>query len=87
MGRNNVSSDREIKRSKKTATAEKKVNALKELVISGKTRWIGFISRCHGGSHHDYSLLKNYFPTDKEWFEKFEVRVDLGFLGFAKDYV
>ena len=32
-------------------------------------------------------MLKNYFPTDKEWFEKFEVRVDLGFLGFAKDYV
>ena len=47
----------------------------------------GFISRCCGGNRHDYSLLKDVLPADKEWFKKFKVRLDLGFLGFAKDYV
>lgn len=47
---------------------------------------MGFISRCQAGSRHDYGLLKMIFPPARQWFEKFTVRVDLGFLGFAKAY-
>ena len=63
------------------------MHAVKEIIISTTIRWIGFISRCYSGKHHDYSMLKSILPADKEWFKKFKVRLDLGFLGFAKDYV
>lgn len=36
---------------------------------------------------HDYSLLKKLFPLDKQWFKRFTVGLDLGFIGFGKDYV
>ncbi len=55
-------------------------------MISLKSRWIGFLSRFQPGKNHDYSLLKNVFSPDKEWFKKFVVRLDLGFLGFANTY-
>lgn len=36
---------------------------------------------------HDYTLLKEEFSPKENWFKKFTIRVDLGFLGFDKDYV
>ena len=87
MERSNASNDQEIKRYKKTTTAVKKMHALKEIVILTAICWIGFISRFYGEKHHDYGVLKSIFPYDKEWFKKFKVRLDLGFLGFVKDYV
>lgn len=39
------------------------------------------------GKTHDFTLLKKEFPPEKKWFKKFTVRVDLGFLGFDKDYL
>lgn len=63
------------------------MHAVKGLVISTTIRWIDFISRCYGGKHHDYSVLKSILPFDKVWFKKFKVRLNLEFLGFAKDYV
>ena len=30
--------------------------------------------------------MKEEFPPDKNWFEEFNVKVDLGFLGIAGDY-
>ena len=38
------------------------------------------------GKAHDYSILKAEFPPEKGWFENLEVRLDLGYLGFEKDY-
>ena len=32
------------------------------------------------------SILKWEFPPSIQWFEKKEVRIDLGFQGFATDY-
>lgn len=66
---------------------QKKVHALKGLVISKKNKFIGFLSRFQPGKNHDYSLLKRVFSPDKQWFKKFTVRLDLGFLGFGKEYV
>ncbi len=56
------------------------------MVIATKTRWIGFLSYFQPGKQHDYSLFKELFSFDKEWFKRFTVRLDLGFLGFNKDY-
>ncbi len=67
-------------------SGKKKTHSLKGIVISLKSRWIGFLSRFQPGKNHDYSLLKKLFPADKEWFKKFTVRLDLGFLGFATAY-
>jgi hypothetical protein len=38
------------------------------------------------GQAHDYSILKAVFPPEQEWFTELEVRLDLGYLGFEKDY-
>lgn len=38
------------------------------------------------GSIHDYTLLKQEFDPKKSWFKDFQVWIDLGYLGFAKDY-
>ena len=35
---------------------------------------------------HDFKLLKIEFPPEQEWFKSFKVRVDLGYLGMAKEY-
>ena len=32
-------------------------------------------------------MFKAEFPPEQAWFKNFQVRVDLGFLGFEQDYV
>ena len=66
---------------------KKKVHTLKGLVISLTNRSIGFLSRFKPGKTHDYTLLKEELSPDKQWFKKFIVRLDLGYLGFGKGYV
>ena len=39
------------------------------------------------GKIHDYKFMKEAFPPEKKWFEGFNIKVDLGFLGIASDYV
>lgn len=36
---------------------------------------------------HDFKILKEEFPPEQNWFEKFKVKVDLGYLGITKEYV
>jgi hypothetical protein len=38
------------------------------------------------GHTHDYTMLKDEFPADQDWFSDVTVLVDLGFLGAEKDY-
>ena len=66
---------------------KKKGHTLKGLVISLLSRHIGFLSRFKPGKTHDYTLLKNEFSPAKQWFRKFKVRLDLGYLGFGTEYV
>ncbi|MDQ2769207.1 MAG: transposase family protein [Bacteroidota bacterium] len=54
------------------------------MVISLKSRWIGFLSHFHPGKHHHYSLLKKIFFLKNQWFKKFLVRLDLYFPRFDK---
>lgn len=64
----------------------KKRHTNKELVISTPDRWIGYVSRTYEGQVHDYNLLQAEFEPQQNWFESFEIRLDLGFQGFADLY-
>ena len=56
------------------------------LVISSVARAILYISRSYVGSAHDFGILKDEFSPQKPWFTRFNIRLDLGFLGFAELY-
>lgn len=56
------------------------------MLIATKSKAIKYISYCHDGKTHDFSLLKREFPPARHWFKKFHVKVDLGYLGIAKEY-
>ena len=45
-----------------------------------------FISASYVGKCHDFAILKTELPPEKDWFEDFEVELDLGYLGFEKLY-
>ena len=47
---------------------------------------IVFLGRTFSGHHHDYTMLKQEFPPEVEWFTEMNVRVDLGYLGIKYDY-
>jgi hypothetical protein len=56
------------------------------LIISTRDKRIRYLSAVYVGQAHDYSILKAVFPPEQEWFTELEVRLDLGYLGFEKDY-
>lgn len=56
------------------------------MIISTKKRQILYISHCYKGKEHDYNLLQTEFPARFAWFEGLQVRLDLGFQGFAQVY-
>jgi hypothetical protein len=49
-------------------------------------RFIVFLGRTFSGHNHDYTMLKQEFPPEVEWFTDLYVRVDLGYLGMQSDY-
>lgn len=56
------------------------------MLIATPSRFIKYISHCCYGKKHDFSLLKKEFPPHLAWFKKFHLKVDLGYLGIAKEY-
>ena len=50
-------------------------------------RKILYVSKCWVGKTHDFKILKEEFPPEQNWFANFRIRVDLGYLGIAKEYV
>ena len=44
------------------------------------------MSKGYQGKIHDFSLLKMLFEPETEIFKNIRIKVDLGFLGFAKNY-
>lgn len=71
---------------KEAYSGKKKSHTIKSMIISTLDRRIHYVSRAYVGSTHDYSLLKAEFDPAMSWFEGYQVRVDLGYLGFDKDY-
>src|SRR5215510_2928723 len=59
---------------------------LKNTVMSLPEKVIIFLGRTFSGHHHDYSMLKQEFPPELDWFADIHVRVDLGYLGIQSDY-
>ena len=48
-----------------------------------------FLGLTTQGAMHDYELLKlelGWYQGNRDWFETFKVFVDLGYLGFDKDF-
>jgi len=68
------------------STAEKKQHMLKNTVMSLPDKVIVFLGRTFSGHHHDYTMLKQEFPPEVDWFADLQVRVDLGYLGIKSDY-
>ena len=54
--------------------------------MSLPNKFIVFLGRTFTGHNHDYSMLKQEFPPDLDWFTDINVRVDLGYLGIQSDY-
>ena len=65
---------------------EKKEHTLKNTVMSLPDKFIVFLGRTFSGHNHDYSMLKQEFPPDGDWFSDIHVRVDLGYQGMQSDY-
>jgi hypothetical protein len=57
------------------------------MVITTDDKKIRYLSEVYVGKTHDYTLLKDIFPPKINWFSELTVRVDLGYQGFATDYV
>ena len=56
------------------------------MVIATTNKYIKYLSPSCYGKAHDYGFFKQLFNPKVNWFERFHVLVDLGFLGFDKDY-
>ena len=59
---------------------------MKNTIITSLRRQILFLGQTVWGSQHDYGLFKTEFPCALDWFAKFKIWIDLGYLGFATDY-
>jgi len=46
-----------------------------------------FLGYTVAGSQHDYSLFKQEFDPELNWFELFKLWLDLGYLGIKTDYL
>ena len=67
-------------------SGKKKHHTVKNTVIASTCRQILFLGYTVFGSQHDYARLKAEFPPEVDWFAQFKIWVDLGYLGFQKDY-
>ena len=61
-------------------------HTIKNTVISDKAKFIHFLGLTTQGSIHDLELLRIEFDPRKSWFAPFNCLVDLGYLGFEKDF-
>lgn len=55
-------------------------------MITNALKFVLYLGLTVKGKEHDYSLLKKEFDPSKSWFENLKVWIDLGYLGFDKDY-
>ncbi len=59
---------------------------MKNTVISTLDKTIFFLGKTFAGHVHDYTMLKEEFPPQEEWFELLQLFVDLGYQGVCSDY-
>ena len=63
------------------------MHTVKNTIISNKEKKILFLGLTVKGKIHDFTLLKSEFYPNINWFEFFKIWIDLGYLGFEKEYV
>ena len=54
--------------------------------MSTPTKRILYLSECGVGKTQDDGMFQREFPPGQGWFTRLRVRLDLGFVGFEKDY-
>ena len=54
--------------------------------MTNPRRHILYLSEWWVGKTQDDGMFQREFPPGQKWFTEVRVRVDLGFIGFAKDY-
>ncbi len=72
---------------KKFYNGKKKAHTVKNTIISNLSQAVLFVGLTVLGAKHDYKLLQEEFPPSSPWFKKISVWIDLGYIGFAKDYI
>ena len=71
---------------KQKYSGKRKRHTAKNTVIANLGQKILFLGYTVFGQQHDYALFKNEFSPQQNWFETFKVWLDLGYLGFQKEY-
>jgi hypothetical protein len=67
-------------------SGKKKTHTDVAMVLSDKKTRIYYVSEYYDGKHNDMGILKNEFAPHQDWFVKFKVLFDLGFVGVDKLY-
>jgi hypothetical protein len=67
-------------------SGKKKQHTDKATVIATLTTYILYVGVIFKGKHHDFGMFKKEFIPKLNWFNPFNVYVDLGYLGFANNY-
>lgn len=61
----------------------KKTHTLKNTIIASPEKEVLYLGKTvYGGCNHDFGLVKKEFKGKEKWFEKQNVHIDLGYLGF-----
>ncbi len=55
------------------------------MTLSNPARKLLYLSPCWVGKTHDDRMCQGEVPPAQRWFERFRLRVDLGFLGSEKE--
>lgn len=67
-------------------SGKKKRHTVKNTLMSRRDKFIVFLGRTFTGHNHDYTMLKEEFSPELDWFSAINVWVDLGYLGIQTDY-
>jgi len=67
-------------------SGKKKRHTVKNLIMTNPHRRVIYLSPTVDGSVHDYTLFKQEFSPDIDWFKKIKVWLDLGFYGVHSNY-
>jgi hypothetical protein len=62
-------------------------HTMKNTLFCDKSKYVHYLSFTTQGSIHDLELIRIEFNVTFNWFKKFNCIIDLGYLGFDKDYV
>lgn len=71
---------------KKYYNGKQKDHTVKNTIISNPDQKVLFVGETFLGSVHDFKIIKIEFPPNNQWFIHVRVWIDLGYIGFGKNY-